>query len=378
MVNGIQKEIRPLTEAMNLLCMAASQKTLEDYKEEIAKNAKCNKRFESVFSILKEIDADTKAALKDKWEDVLFYFGAEDWGGERLTHILYLWESNLPLWYATPKEWSDSILMMEESEYYKNVYHRLCVYNNSVQDVVDVKFGESLAEVIAFILKMDIPDEKKLELQDIILNREAHFEKVNQLLERALKQITKYQKQIQEWISVFGEYWVEELGGKSFPDYMEEIFHFKEDIERPIEEWTLWPCVFVPTRMGVTFDMDPETGKVNGPCVGTAGILFGEGYTIRDCYESETTLSDEQALKTLRLISEKNKFEILSLTKEAPAYGSVLAQHLGLTTATISHHTNELYEAHLLNLEKKGNRIYYSTNEEMLRKLIRYLEGKLT
>ena len=80
----------------------------------------------------------------------------------------------------------------------------------------------------------------------------------------------------------------------------------------------------------------------------------------------------------MRLISEKNKFEILSLTKEAPAYGSVLAQHLGLTTATISHHTNELYEAHLLNLEKKGNRIYYSTNEEMLRKLIRYLEGKLT
>ena len=64
MANGIQKEIRPLTEAMNLLSMAASQKTLEDYKEEIAKNAKRNKRFESVFSFFKDIDADAKAMLQ--------------------------------------------------------------------------------------------------------------------------------------------------------------------------------------------------------------------------------------------------------------------------------------------------------------------------
>lgn len=378
MANEIQREIRPLTEAMNLLCMVASRQTLGQYKAEIEKSVKLNARCEHIFSVLEEIVADTREALKDVWEDTIFYFGAENCGDECLAQTLYIWESHLPVWQETPEEWSDSILHMKETEYYKEVYHRLCTYNDSVQDVLGVKMGNSLSDVMTLILKMNIPDDKKLAFQDIILNRKEHFKKTDVLLGRSLKQISKYQKQIEQLLAEFYHYWSKELEEVSFPDYMKEIFQYKDETEGTITKWTLWASIFCPLRMGVTFDMNPDTGKVTGPYVGTASILFGDGYTIRDFYEAETKLSDEQAFKILRLISEKNKFEILSLTKETPAYGSMLAQQLGLTTATISHHTSELYEEHLLQLERKGNRIYYTVNQEMIKKLIRYLETKLT
>ena len=63
---------------------------------------------------------------------------------------------------------------------------------------------------------------------------------------------------------------------------------------------------------------------------------------------------------------DKSKFEILSYTSEKNAYGAELAEMLGLTTATVSHHTSELHIAGLLNIEKQGNKIYYSKNQQTI------------
>lgn len=58
-------------------------------------------------------------------------------------------------------------------------------------------------------------------------------------------------------------------------------------------------------------------------------------------------------------------------------YDAELAEMLGLTTATVSHHTSELHIAGLLNVEKQGNKIYYSKNQKTIDNLLEYMQKRL-
>ena len=70
-------------------------------------------------------------------------------------------------------------------------------------------------------------------------------------------------------------------------------------------------------------------------------------------------------------------FEILSATMDKPAYGAQLASMLGLTTATISHHTSALLDQNLLTLDKVDTKVYYRANPDMIRALINFVKKEL-
>ena len=88
-------------------------------------------------------------------------------------------------------------------------------------------------------------------------------------------------------------------------------------------------------------------------------------------------LTEERALTILKLLSDKSKLEILELTKNEAMYGAQLAGKLGLTTATISHHTSALFDQNLLHIEKVDSKIYFKQYQETIKALIRYLESTL-
>ncbi len=79
---------------------------------------------------------------------------------------------------------------------------------------------------------------------------------------------------------------------------------------------------------------------------------------------------DRKICRTLRVIGDQSKFEILRLTAESPKYGIQLAEALGISTATISHHMNQLAEQGLVNLERDQNRVYYTANKAVLEELV--------
>lgn len=376
MEHKIYQEIEPVAEAMNLLWAIASKQNFTERKEEKARIIPFNARCEQIYAILENIESDTKNALKDVWADVLYYFVSDKEDHEFPAKTLFLWDVYNPIHYDTPQKWADSIIQMDETSYYQTLYRRLCVYNESVEDTIEVEIGSTLTDIIQFILNMNISNGKKLTLQDIIINRKEHFKKVVPLLQTAMRQLEKHQKEIQILLKQFYQYWTDELQNMSFPEYMEQLAH--THLDNAELRWSLRPALFFPCRTALTLNINEHTGESTSPYLGNVGVLFGDGFSMKDYFEKQSMISDEQAIKILKLISEKNKMEILALAKSTPAYGSMLAQHLGLTTATISHHTNELYEANLLKVERKGNRIYYSTNQETLEKLIAFLQKKLT
>ena len=99
---------------------------------------------------------------------------------------------------------------------------------------------------------------------------------------------------------------------------------------------------------------------------GTGVLLFvGLLFTDYQFFHQEK-VSDEEMCARLKLISDPSKYEILKEIKNEGKYGAQLAQHLDLSTATISHHMSTLINTGLVSIEKDVNRIYYHANKELL------------
>lgn len=72
----------------------------------------------------------------------------------------------------------------------------------------------------------------------------------------------------------------------------------------------------------------------------------------------------------LSIISNKTRLEILRQIIAEPTYGKVLAAMLDLTTATISHHLEQLKAVNLINEHKVKNIKYFSANIENIDNLL--------
>ena len=108
-----------------------------------------------------------------------------------------------------------------------------------------------------------------------------------------------------------------------------------------------------------------------------AGILFGEDFPLQTGREQKDAGYGNYVSQVLKLLADKSKFEILSYIRDKEAYGSELAQRLGLTTATISHHMSALLNANLAEMKRMDKRIYYTSNQKALEEALEYIKAQL-
>lgn len=87
--------------------------------------------------------------------------------------------------------------------------------------------------------------------------------------------------------------------------------------------------------------------------------------------------SKESLLIRLKALSDSSKLEIISSLKVSPKYNLEIAQQLGLTAATMSHHMNVLLNCGFVGIEKKDGKVYYHLEKENLKELIAELEETL-
>jgi DNA-binding transcriptional ArsR family regulator len=82
-------------------------------------------------------------------------------------------------------------------------------------------------------------------------------------------------------------------------------------------------------------------------------------------------------LLKLKALSDSSKLEIISSLKVSQKYNLEIAQQLGLTAATMSHHMNVLLNCGFVGIEKKDGKVYYHLKKENLKDLIQELEETL-
>ncbi len=88
---------------------------------------------------------------------------------------------------------------------------------------------------------------------------------------------------------------------------------------------------------------------------------------------SRSPFDDSRLTRTLKVMGDKSKFEIMRLVSDEPKFGLELAQALEISTATISHHMAQLEEMDLIRTERDSNRVYYSLNRETVEYVVKNL-----
>lgn len=100
------------------------------------------------------------------------------------------------------------------------------------------------------------------------------------------------------------------------------------------------------------------------------GVLYNKIGDIISKYND----NDKIIVNRLKTIGESSRLEILKQLRKGPMCGKDIAEHLGLTQATVSHHMNSLLNEGLVFMYRTGTRIDYKVNKNEAKKLIGSLQ----
>jgi DNA-binding MarR family transcriptional regulator len=78
-----------------------------------------------------------------------------------------------------------------------------------------------------------------------------------------------------------------------------------------------------------------------------------------------------------RLLADPARWTLIQLLVAAPRYGQELAELLGLSIATVSHHLNGLKRLDLVDIRRDEHRLYYHLRTDRLRALLAGAEQRL-
>ncbi|MGM9950089.1 MAG: ArsR/SmtB family transcription factor [Lysinibacillus sp.] len=98
-------------------------------------------------------------------------------------------------------------------------------------------------------------------------------------------------------------------------------------------------------------------------------VIYGCANALSD----ERQASDELAVH-LKALADPNRLLILRLLSVKKEYGAKLAEYIGLTTATISHHLDILKKAGLVKEEKIGTIKYFAVDKEQVTEMMQRLQ----
>ncbi|MBQ8821708.1 MAG: winged helix-turn-helix transcriptional regulator [Lachnospiraceae bacterium] len=365
-----------LAEAMRLLSHMGSGETYGEFKKELSRKYNVGTvAFEEKFQLLIDIEKDALKCLRGKEDLVQEYFGSsqQDGEGRGLAILVILWEDSAPWNYMSLEELKKELETISEEEYCKRYSMALRCYESRIQDEWGQKACENPMDVIRFLMDMDLPEGEKWKLQTIFLKPGTHREKVFELLENVIVVLQKYSEELERLAEAFAVYWEQKLVGRDMAEFINERIGFSLE-DNPLG-FCMRPGIFSPSAISM-YAKAEEDEQLSTPYVFTVGILFDDDFLI-SVTGADIKEKQEYNLKVLKMLSDSSKFEILSYIKDKSAYGSQLAKHLGLTTATISHHMSALLSVGLVTMETKESKVYYKGNAKAIAEVLDYCKQVL-
>ena len=360
-----------ITDNMDKYCREFCLKYGIDYQK-LKKNKK------SLFQMYQSLFLEFGKDMSDIIDDARYYFAAPDKDGkcEQLYNFIIL-HTNLTIYYTQDFDKLYELLNnLSEEEFNEHFSSTLYAYNNTIIKGEDSTSSISDSfSVASYVLSLDLPDEVKIKLQNLYVNRKNHTDKLMSLMKKVAAFLIQHEKLINAEIDKFYKYWKPKYENRSFYDFIAESIPFFSTFEECPTGYSLYPSLFI-NIISLSLPDDDDKKANSNPAVLTIGLMFDDSLLIQFQNYNEEVIP-EQAIDALKQIADKTRFDILRFIKSKPAYGSEIAEHLGITTATVSHHMGTLYAAGLINIYKENSRIYYSINTDNIEKYIRYYEKSL-
>ncbi|WP_456276647.1 ArsR/SmtB family transcription factor [Bacillus sp. AK128] len=119
---------------------------------------------------------------------------------------------------------------------------------------------------------------------------------------------------------------------------------------------------FIPSYFFSTYRMRIFDSK---SCI----VIYGVQAPLQDLREKSAELELQ-----VKALSDRNRILILKMLSGQREYGAKIAEYLGITTATVSHHLELLKKAGFVKEEKVGTIKYFSYNQEHTESILNQLQ----
>ncbi len=375
-MNQFHLEVQYVPESIILLNMIAQPAGFEtEYMNRIAARYGItpDEEAKKYVELLQEIEDAARAEFSKDSEDIRFFCGMNKLSDNVVSfaNVMMLAGKNAQQESSVSKYYAE-LKSLSEAEYTRGFYDEVKAFGARTVD--EGAEGEiSALEIFDLIQQMDFSDAEKLHLQKLFIHHKEYCEKFAALMERSARVIKKFEKKLIAKGKRVAKHFESLLNGTSMAAYIMKEFYADPGSGNSFEECDIYISYIKSVSMGFSFNGGSAASKATV----SIGAIFDPSIRIEDLKKNQATLDEDKVLLMLKLLADKSKFEILSATVDKPAYGAQLASMLGLTTATISHHTSALLDQNLLTLDKVDTKVYYRANPDMIRALINFVKKEL-
>lgn len=286
--------------------------------------------------------------------------------GEPCTAVLFPFYHTCGLSVA---EISRQIKTLSEGALRRNFLNFLVDWDEKCTKSMPDEIGlEEFVKVLE--VETDLSPEEKWHIIDVFADFHAAFEQAMvgvARLESALKErqgaLSPYFRQWEAWIR-------REVEAGQNGQLLPLLLGMVPKLEDEVQELVVSPSLSM--MIGVTITMEGEAPMLVGSNAAELRVGLAVPAFI-DLPSGAIQIGETELLSAMKLLGEKSKFDILTILLKQPAYGAQLAQQLGLSPATISHHLGSLLNEGLVTIDLKENRAYYATNTPRIRALLERL-----
>lgn len=381
---NIKTGIDYLSEGIALLTCLGKDQPLKKYIDNYLYEANLNKKAfyeerKEALDFLFQVEKEAQKEFKKDQDLIAYYFGSsyEDEKTDCIGRIILLWEEFDHPDSLTLEEYKKHLVELSDEEYYIDFGTKIQFFNDNFRNYDTEDESADKEAVLTSIVNSEFTEKQKLLFTDALVNHAEHLQQLFALIEKAVSLLQKHENEILSLYTIFTNYWEGKFDGQ---DPVEYFCGDNEDMRRVICGNPFGHIItielFHPFMKGFNTSTD-ENGFLT-PIVMPMGILYCDAFPLDYRIDGKSNLDITVLyLSVLKQISHESRFEILSYTRDREAYGNELAEHLGLTNATVSHHTSLLHGTNLLKINPMGTQVLYSSNRETIKNCLDFLKNEL-
>lgn len=260
------------------------------------------------------------------------------------------------LFYAlvVEREWVTDFEKISEEAVLERVITLLSNRWNQDEDKVTLYSVRTTDKFITFLDECDYSDSEKWLLLQLYCQPKKIFAKFIALVNANIPAYEKAILAIDTERSQFIESYLDSINEQ-------KLIAYKNLVEGVNEDVAVFPCMIFPETLMLL------KGRLY------YGVLL-DVIPLRDHSPEETRAFLQMRLKAL---ADTSKLQIMQLLKEGEKYNLEIAEHLGITPATTSHHMNVLLATGLIGINKQQGKVYYHLEQDVIKAFILKLEQYL-
>lgn len=225
--------------------------------------------------------------------------------------------------------------------------------------------AERIQNIFSYIQSLELKAESKMRIQEVYLNREAYIEPICRLYQEVVDLLRTAEREIKILCEGWAAYWGKLVEEDSFFETLKGLLEL--DASTLKNGICIRPSVILNAAVYINAygGLLPSRSHYRAMCI--LGAAFSENFNWNS--EAKENYFWDSMQPVFKALGDKSKADILLFIKDKPAYGSEIAKHFSLTTATVSHHMNKLLQLRIIHAELQDSRVYYQVRKDELAKM---------